>query len=78
MLSLVGYRKLAALLLNDPEDLIHKAVGGGLRWAGDKHRPELIIFLDQHAAAMPRVMLRYAIEHLSVKLRQHYLNLAAE
>jgi 3-methyladenine DNA glycosylase AlkD len=67
--------KIATRLLHDREDLIHKAVGGGLRWAGDKDLPRLIAFLDEHAATMPRTMLRYAIEHLDKAQRDHYLGL---
>lgn len=68
---------IAALLLHDEHDLIHKAVGGGLRWAGADEPQRLRQFLDQHAAAMPRTMLRYAIEHLTQKERTHYLGLKA-
>jgi 3-methyladenine DNA glycosylase AlkD len=64
--------KLAEVLVSDPHDLIHKAVGWMLRAAGG---PKLIDFLDRHAATMPRVMLRYAIEHLDPDQRTHYLNL---
>ncbi|MBB5785608.1 DNA alkylation repair protein [Jiangella mangrovi] len=63
---------IAELLLGDPEDLVHKAVGGWLRAAGDKDPDRLRAFLDRHAAAMPRVMLRYAIEHLDAAQREHY------
>ncbi|CAF4293577.1 unnamed protein product, partial [Rotaria sordida] len=35
----------------------------------------LTSFLDQHAAQMPRIMLSYAIEHLSIKQRTHYRNI---
>lgn len=65
---------LAAQLLGDDHDLIHKAVGWMLREAGKRvSRSELIAFLDQHAAAMPRTMLLYAIEHFDPDLRRHYL-----
>jgi 3-methyladenine DNA glycosylase AlkD len=67
--------QLAEILLHDKEDLIHKANGWALRFAGDKDRKRLIQFLDEHAASMPRVTLRYAIEHFDKKLRDRYLNM---
>ncbi|MGQ0600945.1 MAG: DNA alkylation repair protein [Anaerolineales bacterium] len=45
-----------------------------LRAAGAADRRQLLSFLDQHAAAMPRTALRYAIEHLDRKQREHYLS----
>ena len=68
--------KISELLLKDAEDLIHKAAGGMLRAVGGKHPKEHRAFLDKHAAVMPRVMLRYAIEKLPAKDREHYLGLA--
>jgi 3-methyladenine DNA glycosylase AlkD len=62
---------IAELLLNDPEDLVHKATGWMLRSVGD--RTALTAFLDAHAAAMPRITLRNAIEHFSPEGRAHYL-----
>lgn len=67
--------KLAEVMLYDKEDLIHKANGWALRFAGDKDRKKLLHFLDKHAATMPRVTLRYALEHFDKKLREHYMNL---
>lgn len=64
---------ISEILINDPEDLIHKAVGGGLRWAGDKDPRSLVAFLEKHAATMPRVALRYAIEHFDAERRAYYL-----
>ncbi|MET4134121.1 DNA alkylation repair protein [Pseudarthrobacter sp. PvP090] len=64
---------IAELLLGDSEDLIHKAVGGWLRDAGRSDRQRLLQFLDTHAPTMPRVALRYAIEHLDQAQRQDYL-----
>lgn len=69
--------KIARLLVKDRHDLIHKAVGGWIREAGKKDQAQLIAFLDEHAATMPRTMLRYAIEHLKPKQREHYLKLKA-
>jgi 3-methyladenine DNA glycosylase AlkD len=67
--------KLCELLLNDKEDIIHKPVGAGLRWAGDQDKPRLLAFLDKYAATMPRVMLRFALEHFDEKQRKHYMGL---
>jgi 3-methyladenine DNA glycosylase AlkD len=67
--------KIAEMLLNDDQDLIHKAMGGWLRAAGDVDLQKLQGFLDQYAAVMPRTALRYAIEHLSKEQRDHYLSL---
>lgn len=67
--------KIAEMLLNDKEDLIHKAAGGWLREAGKKDRQSLLRFLDKYAATMPRTFLRYAIEHLDKKQREHYLSM---
>lgn len=67
--------KIAEVLIKDKEDLIHKATGWALRYAGDKHRKRLLVFLDQHAVRVPRVVLRYATEHFDKKLRDHYLSL---
>lgn len=63
---------ISELLLDDPEDLIHKAVGWMLRSA-DVQRVALNGFLDKHAARMPRVMLRNALEHYPPDERARYL-----
>jgi len=67
--------KISEMLLKDKEDLVHKATGWMLRFAGDKDRARLLSFLDQHGATMPRVALRNAIEKLDKKQREHYLGL---
>ena len=66
---------IAKILVNDKDDLIHKATGWMLRAAGDHDPVTLMKFLDNHGATMPRVMLRYAIEHLDDGQRAHYLGL---
>ena len=70
--------KLAGIMLYDKEDLIHKANGSVLRFAGDKDRKRLLKFLDQYAADMPRVTLRYATEKFDKKERNRYLNMKKE
>jgi 3-methyladenine DNA glycosylase AlkD len=67
--------KIAEILVNDKEDLVHIGAGWMLRFAGDKDRPRLISFLNKYAATMPRVLLRYAIEKLDKKQREYYMGL---
>jgi 3-methyladenine DNA glycosylase AlkD len=67
--------KIAEMLVSDKEDLVHKATGWMLRFAGEKDRQKLLGFLDRHAATMPRTLLRYSIERLDKKQRDHYMGL---
>jgi DNA alkylation repair enzyme len=69
---------LAELLVHDGHDLVRKVVGGMLREAGKHDRAQLLGFLDTYAATAPRVLLRYAIEHLDAEQRAHYLGLKAQ
>ncbi len=65
--------KIADLLLEDPEDLIHKAVGWMLREAGKRHQKTAEDFLKDRYRDMPRTMLRYAIERFPNSKRERYL-----
>ena len=64
---------IAGMLLDDPEELIHKAVGWLLREVGKRELAREEEFLQHHYRQMPRVMLRYAIERFEEERRQLYL-----
>jgi 3-methyladenine DNA glycosylase AlkD len=66
--------KIAELLFDDKEDLIHKACGWMLREVGKRvSEVELIQFLEKNSHKMPRTMLRYSIERLPEPKRQYFL-----
>ena len=73
---------VADILLHHPHDLIHKAVGWLLRDVGKRDEALLRSYLETPApgeslprcAAMPRTMLRYAVEKFSEGDRKAYMN----
>jgi 3-methyladenine DNA glycosylase AlkD len=54
-------------------DLMQKAVGWMLREMGKRNLDLLVIFLERHAATMPRTTLRYAIEKFTPEERRHWM-----
>lgn len=65
--------RIAERLLDDREDLIHKATGWMLREAGKRDQTALERFLRQHYDRLPRTTLRYAIERFPETTRRAYL-----
>jgi 3-methyladenine DNA glycosylase AlkD len=66
---------LAQLLLDDKEDLMHKAVGWMLREVGKKDKTKLVKFINIHGSKMSRTTLRYAIERFSKSERKEFLKI---
>ena len=60
---------LAERFLGDPHHLMHKAAGWMLREVGKRDEAALVDWLERHRRAMPRTMLRYAVERLAPERR---------
>lgn len=64
---------LAKLLLNNPHDIVQKAVGWMLREVGNRDRELEMDFLKKNYKQLHRVTLRYAIEKFEEPLRLAFL-----
>lgn len=64
---------IAKLLLNNPHDIVQKAVGWMLREVGNRDRDLEMKFLKQNYPLLQRVALRYAIEKFEEPLRLAFL-----
>lgn len=64
---------MSKMLLKDPEDLIHKAVGWTLREAWKKNPAKVEAFIKKYYDDIDRTTLRYAIEKISAEKRQKIL-----
>ena len=65
--------KISEILLDDKQDLIHKAVGWMLREVGKRDVEVLKDFLKINYKKLPRTTLRYAIERFPEKERKKFL-----
>ncbi len=65
--------KICEILLNDKQDLIHKATWWMLREIWKRDKSSLIEFLDKFYKIMPRTELRYSLEKLSLEEKDHYM-----
>ncbi|MBI0376119.1 DNA alkylation repair protein [Streptomyces albiflaviniger] len=64
---------LVLALRQDPEPLIHKALGWMLREIGRRDERAMVGFLDRHAPELPRITVRYATERLEPEERARFV-----
>lgn len=67
--------RLAEILRKDESEYIRKAVGSWIREAGKKDPGRLVAFLEEYAATLPRITLRYAVEKLDKDTKKYLMQL---
>lgn len=67
--------RVVTVLLQDPHDLIHKAMGWLLREAGKADARRLERYLLRYGAVIPRTTIRYAIERFPTTQRRRILEI---
>lgn len=67
--------KLCKMLIDDEQDLMHKAVGWMLREVGKRDIQILDNFLDENTHKLARTTLRYALERYPENIRKKYLSI---
>ncbi len=65
--------RLSKILLDDREDLMHKAIGWMLREIYKKQEKVVEDFIKKNYSQIPRTTLRYAIEKMEEKKRKKFL-----
>ncbi len=65
--------RLVLTLRQDPEPLIHKALGWMLREIGRRDEPLMMAFLDRQLDELPRITVRYATERLAPAERARFV-----
>jgi 3-methyladenine DNA glycosylase AlkD len=66
--------RIVGRLLDDKEDLMHKAMGWLLREAGKTDTPRLEKFLLKHGPRIPRTTVRYALEKFPKEDRKRLMS----
>lgn len=62
--------EIAAMLLEDGDDLVQKGYGWMLKAASEYDQQAVFDFVMKHKASMPRTALRYAIEKMPLELKK--------
>lgn len=66
---------ICEMLMDNAHDLIQKSIGWMLREIGKRDMDKEREFLDKYAATMPRISLRYALEHFNKKEKEYYMKM---